>query len=107
MKTQRLAFTRLAAAAFLGALLSAAPALADRAECEATCAGKGSETLQACMDRCPAPTAPGKGSKASQFQTCAMRCSQKYEKAFNQCSSRCPKDGPSGKEKAQSLPEEE
>lgn len=105
MKMTRPSFTTLAAVAFLGALLAAPSALADRAQCEASCATQGGESLQACMDHCPAPTTPGKGTNAAKFQSCATRCAQKYERTFNTCTQKCPKNGPSGKEKAASLPD--
>jgi epoxyqueuosine reductase QueG len=107
MKTPRRSFPALAALAFLGALLATSPALADRAQCESTCATKGGESLQACMDRCPAPAMPSKSGAGARFQSCAQRCAQKYEQTFKTCSSRCPKTGPSGKEKAATLPSDE
>jgi epoxyqueuosine reductase QueG len=107
MKTSRPSFLALAATAFLGALLAASPALADRATCEASCATKGGESLQACMERCPAPAMPSRGGDGARFQSCATQCTKKYERTFKTCSSSCPKDGPSGKEKAESVPDPE
>ncbi|MCP3136554.1 hypothetical protein [Pyxidicoccus xibeiensis] len=105
MKTTRLLLTTLASAGLMCALLAAPSALADRAACEGTCAAKGGDTLQACMNQCPPPALPSKGGDGARFQSCATRCTQKYEATFKACSSRCPKDGPSGKEKAASLPD--
>lgn len=107
MTTMRRLFNRLGSAAFLGALLAATPVLADRATCEASCATKGGETLQVCMDSCPSPSTTLKGGNSSDFQGCATRCTKKFEKSFKTCSSSCPKDGPSAKEKAASVPEDE
>lgn len=107
MTTMRRLFNHLGSAALLGALLAASPVLADRAQCEASCATKGGDTLQTCMDRCPSPGATLKGGSSSDFQGCATRCTKKFEKSFKACSSRCPQDGPSGKDKAASMPEEE
>ncbi|MFP2907400.1 hypothetical protein ACLESD_20600 [Pyxidicoccus sp. 3LFB2] len=107
MTTMRRLFNRLGPAAILGALLAASPVLADRAQCEAGCATQGGEALQTCMDRCPSPSSALKGGNAVEFSSCSTRCTKKFEKNFQTCSSRCPKDGPSGKEKAASVPEEE
>lgn len=105
MKTTRASLPFLVVGLLFGALLGGAPALADRAECEASCATKGSESLQGCMERCPTPTGSVTGNKAGEFQSCATRCTDKYKKSFEVCSSRCPKDGPSGKKKAESIPD--
>lgn len=107
MKTTRPFSTALSTLAFLGALLTTAPALADRATCEANCATKGGETLQVCMDKCPAPAMPSRGGAGAQFQSCATQCTKKYDRVFKTCSSSCPKDGPSGKEKAKSVPDDQ
>jgi hypothetical protein len=107
MKTNRPFFLALATGVLLGALLGTPSALADRADCEASCATKGGESLQNCMDRCGEPVLPGKGGGAAKFQACATRCTDKYKQTFNECAKKCPKDGPSGKEKAKSLPRDE
>ncbi len=107
MTMMRRLFNHLAPAALLGALLAASPVLADRAQCEASCATQGGDSLQMCMDKCPSPNTTLKGGNSSDFTGCAQRCTKKFEKTFKACSSRCPKDGPSGKEKAASVPEEE
>ncbi|WP_164001116.1 hypothetical protein [Pyxidicoccus caerfyrddinensis] len=107
MKTTRPSFFALATMAFLGALLTTSPALADRATCEGNCATKGGESLQACLDRCPSPAMPSKGGDGARFQACATQCTKKYERTFNTCKTSCPKDGPSGKEKAASVPEDQ
>lgn len=105
MKTTQPSLFALAAMAFLSALLATSSALADRAQCESSCATKGGESLQACMERCPAPAMPSKGGDGARFQSCATQCTKKYERTFKTCSSHCPKDGPSGKEKAESVPD--
>jgi hypothetical protein len=105
MKTSRPFLTSLANMVLMSALLAAPSALADRATCEGACATKGGESLQACMERCPPPALPSKGGDGARFQSCATRCTQKYEATFRTCSSSCPKDGPSGKEKAATVPD--
>jgi hypothetical protein len=107
MKTNRPFLLALATGVLLGALLGTPTALADRADCEASCATKGGQSLQTCMDRCGTPALPGKDAGAAKFQACATRCTEKYKQTFNQCAKNCPKKGPSGKEKADSLPRDE
>lgn len=72
----------------LVALLAASPVLADGAQCNAECVSKVDDTLQRCMDRCPATTDP---EKPGPFRSCAIRCQERVEKKVKDCSERCVK----------------
>lgn len=78
--------------AVLGCLLWALPAAAQTAgeRCQADCASKAAEPMQACMTKCPAPGKSKDLKSMRAYQNCAQRCSSHFEERFEACRKKCP-----------------
>ena len=81
----------------LSGALWALPAAADGERCEADCATKTSEPMQACMEKCPQPSNPRDPKAARTYQSCAMRCSNNFQERFNTCKKKCADTQPKKK----------
>ena len=76
----------------LGSLLWALPAAAQAPSdrCEADCATKASEPVQACVRTCPQPANPKDANAMRGYQSCAARCSSRFQEHFKTCKKTCP-----------------